>query len=62
MTEEITIRTIEEAMGYADACRAAYEREAAAHAETLRLLELERLLSKHGWEAWERNRFDSVPF
>ena len=57
MSEEITIRTITEAMDYADACRTAYERERAAHSETLRLLELERLLSKHGWEAWQRNRF-----
>ena len=54
MTEQVEIRTVEQALAWGDAMQRAYEREAAAHAETLRKLEIERMLAEDFAAQWHR--------
>ena len=52
----IEIKTLAEALQYGDDWQHAYEREAAAHAETLRKLEIERMLADDFAYWWQRQQ------
>ena len=52
----IEINTLAEALQYGDDWQRAYERESAAHAETLRLLEIERMLAEDFADWWQRQQ------
>ena len=52
----IEIKTLAEAMDYADSIQWLYEREREAHAETLRLLEIERMLADDFADWWQRQQ------
>ena len=52
----IEIKTITEAIDYADSIQRLYEAECAAHAETLRLLEIERMLADDFADWWQRQQ------
>ena len=52
----IEIKTLAEALQYGDAWQRAYEREAAAHAETARLLEIERMIASNFADWWQRQQ------
>jgi hypothetical protein len=53
----LRIDTVAEALQYGDEWRVAYERECAAHAETLRRLEIERMLAD-SFETWWKQQQD----
>jgi len=54
--ETVEIRTVAEAMAWGDSMQRAYEREREAHAETLRLLEIERMLADDFGYWWQRQQ------
>ena len=52
----IEIKTLAEALQYGDDWQRAYEREREAHAETARLLEIERMLADDLDYWWQRQQ------
>ena len=52
----IEIKTLTEAMDYADSIQRLYEAEREAHAETLRLLEIERMIADDLDYWWQRQQ------
>ena len=56
MPEQLEIRTVEEALAWGDSLQAALDREIAAHAETLRKLEIERMIADDLDYWWQRQQ------
>ena len=54
--DQVEIRTVAEALAWGAAWQLAYEREAEAHAEALRKLEIERMLSEDFAYWWQRQQ------
>ena len=52
----IEITTLAEAIEWGDSMQRAYERECAAHAETARLLEIERMIADDLDYWWQRQQ------
>lgn len=55
-TESVEIKTLPEAMAWGDSMQRAYELEREAHAETLRKLEIERMIAEDFAYWWQRQQ------